>query len=207
MQKKESSSAKVLARQEKIKKVALEHFLSKGYEATNLKDVIKESGGSLSNIYNHWKNKENLFFSIVLDRIKEERENFDRIVVQSNSKDLNSFLFFVAEHFISIFNKKDTIALAKIFYSQFYANFSSQSSVWLKESREFFIETLVQNRFEIEENPLLKQNAERLARFLFLFIKEYCLERVIIYGKAPMNKKEQKEYTKFVTEFFLKAIQ
>ena len=206
MQKKESSSARVLARQEKIKKVALEHFLNKGYEATNLKDVIKESGGSLSNIYNHWKNKENLFFSIVLDRIKQERENFDRIIAQSNSKDLDSFLFFVAEHFINIFNKKDTIALAKIFYSQFYANFSSQSSAWLEESREFFVETLVQNRFEADENPLLRQNAEKLARFFFLFIKEYCLERVIIYGKSPMSKKEQKEHTKFITEFFLKAI-
>ena len=44
-------SQKVLARQEKIKAVALELFLTKGYQETSLSDIIKLSGGSYSNIY------------------------------------------------------------------------------------------------------------------------------------------------------------
>ncbi len=39
-------SVKVLARQEKIKAVALELFLTKGYTKTSLSDIIKISGGS-----------------------------------------------------------------------------------------------------------------------------------------------------------------
>ncbi|EAI3463952.1 TetR/AcrR family transcriptional regulator, partial [Campylobacter jejuni] len=42
-------SQKVLARQEKIKAVALELFLTKGYQETSLSDIIKLSGGSYSN--------------------------------------------------------------------------------------------------------------------------------------------------------------
>lgn len=48
-------SQKVLARQEKIKAVALELFLTKGYQETSLSDIIKLSGGSYSNIYDSFK--------------------------------------------------------------------------------------------------------------------------------------------------------
>lgn len=47
----EKLSEKTLQRQAKIKQVALNMFLEKGYEATNLKDIVKLSGGSLSSIY------------------------------------------------------------------------------------------------------------------------------------------------------------
>ncbi|EHR0430343.1 TetR/AcrR family transcriptional regulator, partial [Campylobacter jejuni] len=60
-------SQKVLARQEKIKAVALELFLTKGYQETSLSDIIKLSGGSYSNIYNSFKSKEGLFFEILDD--------------------------------------------------------------------------------------------------------------------------------------------
>lgn len=55
-------SAKVLARQEKIKSVALELFLTKGYAKTSLSDIIKISGGSYSNIYTAYKNKKRIIF-------------------------------------------------------------------------------------------------------------------------------------------------
>lgn len=54
-------SKKVLDRQEKIKAVALELFLTKGFKETSLNEIIKQSGGSFSNIYNTYKNKEGLF--------------------------------------------------------------------------------------------------------------------------------------------------
>lgn len=40
----EKLSEKTLQRQAKIKQVALNMFLEKGYEATNLKDIVKLSG-------------------------------------------------------------------------------------------------------------------------------------------------------------------
>lgn len=44
-------SKKVLARKEKIKNVAFDLFLTKGFQETSLSDIIKLSGGSYSNIY------------------------------------------------------------------------------------------------------------------------------------------------------------
>ncbi|ECR9860805.1 multidrug efflux system transcriptional regulator CmeR, partial [Campylobacter jejuni] len=64
-------SQKVLARQEKIKAVALELFLTKGYQETSLSDIIKLSGGSYSNIYDGFKSKEGLFFEILDDICKK----------------------------------------------------------------------------------------------------------------------------------------
>lgn len=58
---KKQLSKKFLARQEKIKAVALELFLTKGFKRTSLGKIIKQSGGSFSNIYNTYKSKEGLF--------------------------------------------------------------------------------------------------------------------------------------------------
>ena len=80
----QKKSKKSIQRQEKIKEVALKHFLSNGYEATNLKDIVKESGGSLSSIYEHYKNKENLFFEIIKEMIRKDEDNIKEIINTKN---------------------------------------------------------------------------------------------------------------------------
>ncbi len=63
-------SKKVLARKEKIKNVAFDLFLTKGFQETSLSDIIKLSGGSYSNIYDSFHSKEGLFLKFWMMFVK-----------------------------------------------------------------------------------------------------------------------------------------
>ena len=96
-------SQKVLARQEKIKAVALELFLTKGYQETSLSDIIKLSGGSYSNIYNSFKSKEGLFFEILDDICKKHFHLIHSKTQEIKNSNLKEILISFGLAFIEIF--------------------------------------------------------------------------------------------------------
>ncbi|EKK7415825.1 multidrug efflux system transcriptional regulator CmeR, partial [Campylobacter coli] len=107
-------SKKVLARREKIKNVAFDLFLTKGFQETSLSDIIKLSGGSYSNIYDSFNSKEGLFFEILDDVCKK---HFDLIASQTQTikdKNLKEFLTSFGLTFVDIFNQVQTVAFGKI---------------------------------------------------------------------------------------------
>jgi TetR/AcrR family transcriptional regulator, cholesterol catabolism regulator len=72
---------------EKIRNVAATLFGERGYTATSIRDIAKELNSSVAMIYYHYKNKEELLYSII-DRIGNElldnqaralKENIDPI--------------------------------------------------------------------------------------------------------------------------------
>ncbi|EIM3960114.1 multidrug efflux system transcriptional regulator CmeR, partial [Campylobacter jejuni] len=113
-------SQKVLARQEKIKAVALELFLTKGYQETSLSDIIKLSGGSYSNIYDGFKSKEGLFFEILDDICKKHFHLIYSKTQEIKNGTLKEILTSFGLAFIEIFNQPEAVAFGKIIYSQVY---------------------------------------------------------------------------------------
>lgn len=204
MQKERIISKKILQRQEKIKKAALELFLKKGYENTNLKDIIQISGGSLSSIYDDWGSKEKLFFDIIADKIRQDKEEIVNLLSKEKRNSLEEFLELIALTLVRIFNEKKTIALMKIVYQQFISS-PKNSVLWLQESKELFIESLVRQRFE-KENEFLKNNAERLSKMFCSLLYKYCFDQNVFLNKPLMKQKEQIEYANFVVKLFLKAV-
>lgn len=204
MQKERIISKKILQRQEKIKKAALELFLKKGYENTNLKDIIQISGGSLSSIYDDWGSKEKLFFDIIADKIRQDKEEIVNLLSKEKRNSLEEFLELIALTLVRIFNEKKTIALMKIVYQQFISS-PKNSVLWLQESKELFIESLVRQRFE-KENEFLKNNAERLSKMFCSLLSKYCFDQNVFLNKPLMKQKEQIEYANFVVKLFLKAV-
>lgn len=197
-------SKKVRQRQERVKQAALELFLSKGYENTNLKDIIQISGGSLSSIYDDWGNKEQLFFDILSDKIKQDKEELMSSLSKKKDKSLKEFLELIAATLVRIFNQKETVALTKITYQQFF-NSPKNCLLWMQESKEFFIESLVVERFR-KENAFLKNNAERLSKMFCSLLTKYCFDQNVFLNKPLMKQKEQAEYAEFVVKLFLKAV-
>lgn len=49
----------------KIHEAAIKLFTSKGFHGTGIREIAREAGVSLGNLYNHHKNKEQLFASIL----------------------------------------------------------------------------------------------------------------------------------------------
>lgn len=194
---------KFLARQEKIKKVALDLFLTQGYEETSLKEIIKKSGGSFSDIYSTFQNKEGLFVGVINDILTAERGIYSKIL--NKNLPLRECLYEFSTSIMRTFLKKRALKLVKIIYSQLY-----------KQSNRALIEHFKQNKENIPEQTLVKyfancppplcDEAQRYAELFFTMLKGKCLEEVFFFDKPLMSKKEQAEHCEFVVNFFIKAL-
>lgn len=194
---------KFLARQEKIKKVALNLFLTQGYEETSLKEIIKKSGGSFSDIYSTFQNKEGLFVGVINDILTAKREIYSKIL--NKNLPLREFLYEFSTSVMRMFLQKRALRLVRIIYSQLY-----------KQSNRTLIEHFKQNRENIPEQTLVKyfancppplcDEAQRYAELFFTMLKGKCLEEAFFFDKPLMSKKEQAEHCEFVVNFFIKAL-
>lgn len=194
---------KFLARQERIKKVALNLFLTQGYEETSLKEIIKKSGGSFSDIYSTFQNKEGLFVGVINDILTAKREIYSKIL--NKNLPLREFLYEFSTSVMRMFLQKRALRLVKIIYSQLY-----------KQSNRALIEHFKQNKENIPEQTLVKyfancppplcDEAQRYAELFFNMLKGKCLEEAFFFDKPLMSKKEQAEHCEFVVNFFIKAL-
>lgn len=197
-------SKKVLDRQEKIKAVALELFLTKGFKETSLNEIIKQSGGSFSNIYNTYKNKEGLFFEILNDMIKEHFELISSKLQKIKSNNLEEILYSFGKFYTEVFNTPNTIAFGKIIYSQVYDK--NQLSLWIEKNKENFSNNILTQYFEKHNNLKISQNAQKLSNLFCTMLKEPYYNLNVLTDLKPMNKKEQEAHVKFIVDIFMNGL-
>lgn len=198
-------SKKVLARREKIKNVAFDLFLTKGFQETSLSDIIKLSGGSYSNIYDSFNSKEGLFFEILDDVCKK---HFDLIASQTQTikdKNLKEFLTSFGLTFVDIFNQVQTVAFGKIVYSQVYDK-DRHLANWIENNQQNFSYNILMDFFKQQDNSYMKKNAEKLAVLFCTMLKEPYHHLNVLINAPLKNKKKQKEHVEFVVNVFLNGI-
>ena len=117
---------------QKIKDVAIELFCERGYEGASLADIAEVVGIKKSSIYNHYKNKDDLFLHIFERSCQEEinhvkkvlskeqiatKDQFmQRFLMLSKHRVLNNvgarfvfrFTMFPPHHFVDVLGKKIT---------------------------------------------------------------------------------------------------
>ncbi|HBD9061298.1 TPA: TetR/AcrR family transcriptional regulator [Campylobacter jejuni] len=198
-------SQKVLARQEKIKAVALELFLTKGYQETSLSDIIKLSGGSYSNIYDSFKSKEGLFFEILDDICKKHFHLIYSKTQEIKNSTLKEILTSFGLAFLEIFNQPEAVAFGKIVYSQVYDK-DRHLANWMENNQQNFSYNILMDFFKQQDNSYIKKNAERLAVLFCTMLKEPYHHLNVLINAPLKNKKEQKEHVEFVVNVFLNGI-
>lgn len=81
---------------QKIKEVALQLFCERGYEGASLADIAELVGIKKSSIYNHYKNKDDLFLHIFEKSCQEElahvRKTLSSDLLHTKEDFLNQFL-------------------------------------------------------------------------------------------------------------------
>lgn len=194
----EKLSEKTLQRQAKIKQVALNMFLEKGYEATNLKDIVKLSGGSLSSIYAAYQSKENLFMELVKDM-----QNIKKIANQKYDN-VYDFLLNIATYMIKTLNDKESIGLIKIVHSRIYSP-NSNILKMLKEFENNYTIELIQEAFKRFDADFAVKNANLLAHMFLDTIRIQCLYRITLREERIMSKEEQDNLARFIVDFFTKT--
>jgi len=88
-------------RRKEIFEAALKVFSDKGFDKTTLEDVADKVGLSKPAIYLYFKNKEDLFFSMIYDRIKDIEDKLKEIVKMQTQaiKKIESLIVFKTKFF------------------------------------------------------------------------------------------------------------
>ncbi|AJC86993.1 TetR/AcrR family transcriptional regulator [Campylobacter sp. RM16704] len=198
-------SSKSQTRLDKIKQIATESFLENGYEATNLKDIIKQAGGSFSCVYEHFESKEGLFETILNDFAENHfLASLKRNIHSSDDIDLKEFLYQFALAYLKIFNNKKTIAIVRLLYSQIY-NDKFDFASWFKGNSRKEVEYVLQKKFE-KENDYLATNAEFLSVTFCAMLRGTFFMQSIFGNKVLMNKKEQEKHAQKIVKLFTNGI-
>ncbi|MPA80620.1 multidrug efflux system transcriptional regulator CmeR [Campylobacter coli] len=198
-------SKKVLAKKEKIKNVAFDLFLTKGFQETSLSDIIKLSGGSYSNIYDSFHSKEGLFFEILDDVCKK---HFDLIASQTQTignGNLREILISFGLAFVDIFNQAQTVAFGKIIFSQVYDK-SKHFKNWIENNQKVFSYSILIELFKKQDNSYISDNAQKLAILFCAMLREPHHSLNVLADAPLMSKQEQKEHVEFIVNIFLKGI-
>lgn len=199
------TTTKSQARLEKIKQIAAESFLKNGYEATNLKDIIKKAGGSFSSVYQHYKNKEGLFETVLNDFTKNHfLKIFNETMKIKENDSLGEYLYNFALAYLGIFNNAKTIAIVRLLYSEIY-NEKIDFAKWLKGNNKTGIEFMLQQRL-IRENKKLSKNAKFLSYTFCAMLRGSFFIQSTLENRVLMDNKEQKVHAKKIVKLFTQGL-
>lgn len=118
----EQLSAKKAIRYNKILQTALDLFCEKGYEKTSLSEIVAQSGGSLSTIYEYFGDKDGLFYTILEREISDFNKSLQAAISITHEPNLRDFLVKFGQIFINKIFDKRTFALYKIAFSESFRN-------------------------------------------------------------------------------------
>lgn len=198
-------SKKMQARCEMLYKTGLEMFLQNGYEQTNLADIVKITGGSLSTIYQRFGNKEGFFEAIVFKGVEEFYEKLEKKLSGQSNKDLKSFLYQFGVEYIEIFCDDRTIALGRILYSEGYKDNGKLFRRFIQK-----IETIIHGVFmdyfeKYKFKDMLKSDDyEKMAIEFCLLIREPDFTYYMAdYKPNDLTKEQKNEKVARIVDFFL----
>ena len=199
---KPKKSARFLARQKKIKRVALRFFLAKGYEGTNVRDIIKTSGGSFSDIYGTFKDKQGLFVGVLSDLLSVKRNIYTKLL--NKNLPMREFLYKFSTDIMGTFLEKKALHLAKIIYSQLYKRSNRALIDYFRENKENAPGKVLVSYFQRCEPPL-RDEAHRYAELFLTMLKGRCVEE-LFFNESIMSKQEQESHCAFVVDFFIRGL-
>jgi len=78
---------------DRIKDAALKEFLDNGFEKASMRDIARKAGMSVSNLYNYFSNKEQLFYSISMPIYYQCENMFRKFSDHENEGDFKDDAF------------------------------------------------------------------------------------------------------------------
>lgn len=138
-----------LLTEEKIQIKALSLFVQKGYSGTSLSDIGNDVGIKKQSIYSHFKNKEELFLTIMNRVIDEENYRlskfFDEKVWMSPEEKLEGYIIFLKDRFIVEADENIKFLLRMVFIPP-----ADLKETVMKKAMTYFdlLEDIVKDSFE-----------------------------------------------------------
>ncbi len=174
----------------RILEVSLTLFSTKGYKSTTVRDIAKELGMTQSSLYNHFRNKDAILETLIVDLTDSAIVKlFDKRNIDDFARSGKSFLFSIATTFKLISFDKKNEALFKLLMQELYKN---------KNIREIYNEHFYQGNVKklayvlsmmMDQGRIKVSDPTILAHEFFspLFFYQMQVHLLKIDGKSPSS--------------------
>lgn len=198
-------SKKTLSRCARLKEIGLDMFLKNGFEKTNLADIVKLSGGSLSTIYQYFGNKEGFFEAVVFDGIEDFFENLEQKLIQEEDQSLENFLYQFGREYIEIFSSFHALALGRIMHTEGYKD-NGKLSKMFKTRAESIVNKIFMDYFDSHNvHEVLKSYDHNalIGEFCLLIREPEFSDAITGFDKSGLSRKQKDKKVKRVVDLFL----
>lgn len=184
-------------RKKEIMDVAEELFLTKGYKATLVSEIVKNVGVAQGTFYYHFESKDAILFAILKEKLSYFTSGLERIV-QNQEMDAIQKLKLVFKGFLS--TNEDT----KQGTDDLSAHLTSQYHQMLDESRLKMFQPIIQSIVEqgIEEKTFIVNYPEEITEILFIGINGFMHNHYMHFKDETYLAKK----TKALEELLEKAL-
>jgi AcrR family transcriptional regulator len=118
---------------EQIRSTATELFLGRGYDGVSVDEIVRSVGGSKTNIYNHFCNKEGLFLAIVKGLCEDLLASF--VTIDVSSLDVDEGLRTFALALLGILLQDRHLAFHRLIIAE-TARFPALGRAWFESGPE-----------------------------------------------------------------------
>lgn len=179
---------------------ALSAFLELGYGGTTMDEVVKRAGGSKASIYKHFKNKEDLFATVVDDLVRH------RLTNELNPEDPpEQALLEYAESRLKVVFTKKHIALRRLVIGE-GARFPKIAKMYYEHGPGLSIKQLELYLKAENARGSLKIAEPQSAAILFTgMLMHYMYLRTLFSISAVPGNAQLKEHARKVVDTFLAA--
>ena len=188
-------------KRESILKAAIEEFYTKGYEGSSMDTISKEANVSKATIYNHFKNKEELFLAIAQILTARFEESFNYTYNQSLS--IEEQLRDIAQKELVFLADEENIKLIQIMTVVMI----QKNEVGLKLLEEIKDECMLMTIQWFEaakaDQKLKFESAQFVSKQFIGMIKSFAFLPQL-YGAPLLNKSEQEQLIDEATTMILK---
>lgn len=209
----EQLSAKKAIRYNKILQTALDLFCEKGYEKTSLSEIVAQSGGSLSTIYEYFGDKDGLFYTILEREISDFNKSLQAAISITHEPNLRDFLVKFGQIFINKIFDKRTFALYKIAFSESFRNGEKVAKFFRKFGVELIhnkLANFLREQEALNTNSGAKfktQNFELLSScFLSMINPEFEFNTIILQQDISALREQRLQNINLVVDIFLGGI-
>lgn len=209
----EQLSAKKAIRYNKILQTALDLFCEKGYEKTSLSEIVAQSGGSLSTIYEYFGDKDGLFYTILEREISDFNKSLQAAISITHEPNLRDFLVKFGQIFINKIFDKRTFALYKIAFSESFRNGEKVAKFFRKFGVELIhnkLANFLREQEALNTNSGAKfktQNFELLSSsFLSMINPEFEFNAIILQQDLNALREQRLQNINLVADIFLNGI-
>jgi AcrR family transcriptional regulator len=169
---------------EQIRSTATELFLRRGYDGVSVDEIVRAVGGSKTNIYNHFRNKEGLFVAIVKGLCEDILASF--IIIDVSALGVKEGLKTLALALLGILLQDRHLAFQRLIVAE-TARFPALGRAWFESGPETSRSILAQFIEKQQRAGFLRRSDPHQSATLFHDMITFDLLHRAMLGDKPSD--------------------